>query len=76
MYFVVAYAYSGLSPVRARPWRANRKHPRENGAACENRRSDPAAVHMDLLFADIPDLINDGIHNFLPFVNRLLKHRL
>ena len=27
MYFVVAYAYSGLSPVRARPWRANRKGP-------------------------------------------------
>jgi hypothetical protein len=25
MYFVVAYAYSGLSPVRARPWRANLK---------------------------------------------------
>ena len=25
MYFVVAYAYSGLSPVRARPWRANAK---------------------------------------------------
>ena len=25
MYFVVAYAYSGLSPVRARPWRANCK---------------------------------------------------
>ena len=25
MYFVVAYAYSGLSPVRARPWRANYK---------------------------------------------------
>jgi len=25
MYFVVAYAYSGLSPVRARPWRANTK---------------------------------------------------
>ena len=25
MYFVVAYAYSGLSPVRARPWRANPK---------------------------------------------------
>ena len=25
MYFVVAYAYSGLSPVRARPWRANSK---------------------------------------------------
>ena len=25
MYFVVACAYSGLSPVRARPWRANRK---------------------------------------------------
>ena len=25
MYFVVAYAYSGLSPVRARPWRANIK---------------------------------------------------
>ena len=25
MYFVVAYAYSGLSPVRARPWRANKK---------------------------------------------------
>ena len=24
MYFVVAYAYSGLSPVRARPWRANK----------------------------------------------------
>ena len=23
MYFVVAYVYSGLSPVRARPWRAN-----------------------------------------------------
>ena len=23
MYFVVAYAYSGLSPVRVRPWRAN-----------------------------------------------------
>ena len=23
MYFAVAYAYSGLSPVRARPWRAN-----------------------------------------------------
>ena len=23
MYFVVAYAYSGLTPVRARPWRAN-----------------------------------------------------
>ena len=27
MYFVVAYAYSGLSPVRARPWRANQKTP-------------------------------------------------
>ena len=27
MYFVVAYAYSGLSPVRARPWRANTKKP-------------------------------------------------
>ena len=26
MYFVVAYAYSGLSPVRARPWRANKKN--------------------------------------------------
>ena len=26
MYFVVAYAYSGLSPVRARPWRANQRH--------------------------------------------------
>ena len=25
MYFVVAYAHSGLSPVRARPWRANKK---------------------------------------------------
>ncbi len=25
VYFVVAYAYSGLSPVRARPWRANKK---------------------------------------------------
>ena len=25
MYFVVAYAYSGLTPVRARPWRANQK---------------------------------------------------
>ncbi len=25
MCFVVAYAYSGLSPVRARPWRANQK---------------------------------------------------
>ena len=25
MYFVVAYAYSGLSPVRARPWRAYQK---------------------------------------------------
>ncbi len=25
MYFVVACAYSGLSPVRARPWRANLK---------------------------------------------------
>ena len=25
MYFVVAYAYSGLSPVRARPWRANKE---------------------------------------------------
>ena len=24
MYFVVAYAHSGLSPVRARPWRANK----------------------------------------------------
>ena len=24
MYFVVAYAYSGLAPVRARPWRANK----------------------------------------------------
>ena len=28
MYFVVAYAYSGLTPVRARPWRANEKKPR------------------------------------------------
>ena len=28
MYFVVAYAYSGLSPVRARPWRANQKRNR------------------------------------------------
>ena len=30
MYFVVAYAYSGLTPVRARPWRANKKanHPK------------------------------------------------
>ena len=27
MYFVVAYVYSGLSPVRARPWRANQKKP-------------------------------------------------
>ena len=27
MYFVVAYAYSGLSPVRARPWRANKEKP-------------------------------------------------
>ena len=26
MYFVVAYVYSGLPPVRARPWRANQKH--------------------------------------------------
>ncbi len=26
MYFVVAYAYSGLSPVRARSWRANQKN--------------------------------------------------
>ena len=26
MCFVVAYAHSGLSPVRARPWRANKKH--------------------------------------------------
>ena len=25
MYFVVTYAYSGLPPVRARPWRANQK---------------------------------------------------
>ena len=25
MYFVVAYVYSGLTPVRARPWRANQK---------------------------------------------------
>ncbi len=25
MCFVVAYAHSGLSPVRARPWRANKK---------------------------------------------------
>ena len=25
MYFVVAYAYSGLTPVRARPWRANKE---------------------------------------------------
>ena len=25
MYFVVAYAYLGLPPVRARPWRANQK---------------------------------------------------
>ena len=30
MYFVVAYAYSGLSPVRARPWRANQKSPAAN----------------------------------------------
>ena len=28
MYFVVAYAYSGLSPVRARPWRANTRKDR------------------------------------------------
>ena len=27
MYFVVAYAYSGLTPVRARPWRANQIEP-------------------------------------------------
>ena len=26
MCFVVAYAHSGLSPVRARPWRANKKY--------------------------------------------------
>ena len=30
MYFVVAYAYSGLSPVRARPWRANKKRIHES----------------------------------------------
>ena len=29
MYFVVAYAYSGLTPVRARPWRANQKKRQE-----------------------------------------------
>ena len=30
MCFVVAYAHSGLSPVRARPWRANKKNPETN----------------------------------------------
>ena len=35
MYFVVAYAYSGLSPVRARPWRANQKE----GASALPRRT-------------------------------------
>ena len=29
MYFVVAYAHSGLSPVRARPWRAYQKSVRQ-----------------------------------------------
>ena len=32
MYFVVAYAYSGLSPVRARPWRANQNRRRRTAA--------------------------------------------
>ena len=34
MYFVVAYAYSGLSPVRARPWRANKNSGRHHDACC------------------------------------------
>ena len=29
MCFVAAYAHSGLSPVRARPWRANKKNARD-----------------------------------------------
>ena len=44
MYFVVAYAYSGLSPVRARPWRANHRKRR--------RGSSPAALdHSACLFS-------------------------
>ena len=37
MYFVVAYAYSGLSPVRARPWRANRKAPSDHSESAFSR---------------------------------------
>ena len=40
MYFVVACAYSGLSPVRARPWRANQK-------------SAPPVKRRSFLFADV-----------------------
>jgi len=40
MYFVVAYAYSGLSPVRARPWRANQKQGKRNACpVCDYIRS-------------------------------------
>ncbi len=67
--------------IQPHRWNIFKKTEKENspvktGLPVKNRRSDPAAVHMDLLFADIPDLICDGIHNFLSFVNRLLKHRL
>ena len=37
MYFVVTYAYSGLPPVRARPWRANKENQERLGVPDEVR---------------------------------------
>ena len=52
MYFVAAYAYSGLSPVRARPWRANSKKSRPEAALSILPLCDPG------LFSD-PGLLHD-----------------
>ena len=43
MYFVVAYAYSGLTPVRARPWRANQK----NGSGLRLVSSEPFVISLE-----------------------------
>ena len=63
MYFVDAYVYSGLTPVRARPWRANQKKNdtvnstvpvcpyissmRSDGTGCRNTRLLPPAPFRD-----------------------------
>ena len=48
VYFVVAYAYSGLSPARARPWRANTK---DEAVALRNNADSPVFVCIRFSFS-------------------------